>query len=262
MAQDNIFREVEEELRSDRMRALWRRYGPYVIGAAVAVVLVVAINEGWNWWRSASASKSSDLLYAALNLSDEGKLEEAQKALDTVVAEGSGGYPMLARFKKAGLLARQGDAKGAVAAYDELASGQSNPDVRSLALMLAANLLVDSGDVGAVETRVGGLVATNSPLRNSAREALGLANYKAGKLDEAQKYFQAIIDDPATPSDMRTRAQVYIAQLVAQGLKLPDNKPAEALGAGTAAPAPATPAPAQPAAPAATAPAPAGTSGN
>ncbi|UXN73227.1 hypothetical protein N8D56_20075 [Devosia sp. A8/3-2] len=38
MSQDNIFREVDEELRSDRMRAFWRRFAPYVIGAAIAVV--------------------------------------------------------------------------------------------------------------------------------------------------------------------------------------------------------------------------------
>ena len=40
MAEDNIFREVDEELRSDRMRALWRRIAPFVIGAAVAIAMV------------------------------------------------------------------------------------------------------------------------------------------------------------------------------------------------------------------------------
>lgn len=248
MAQDNIFREVEEELRSDRMRSLWRRYGAYVIGAAVAVVLLVAANEGWNWWRSTNASRSSDQLYAALTLIDEGKLAEAQKALDALASNGTGAYPMLAEFKKAGLLARQGDTKGAIAAYDSLAGGQSNPDIRSLALVLAANLLVDSGDVGAVETRVNGLVATNNAMANSAREALGLANYKAGKLEDARKNFQAVIDDPSATNDMRARMQVYIKQLVSQGLKLPEPKPQD--NAGTAAPA------------AAAAPAPATTSGN
>src|SRR5690606_13983382 len=49
MSQDNIFREIDEELRSDRMRSLWRRFAPYVIGAAVGVVVLVAANEGWNW---------------------------------------------------------------------------------------------------------------------------------------------------------------------------------------------------------------------
>ena len=35
MSEDTIFQEVNEELRRDRMRSGWRRYGAYVIGAAV-----------------------------------------------------------------------------------------------------------------------------------------------------------------------------------------------------------------------------------
>ena len=46
MSNENIIREIDEELRSDRMRKLWRNFGPYVIGAAVAIVLIVAVNEG------------------------------------------------------------------------------------------------------------------------------------------------------------------------------------------------------------------------
>jgi len=38
----DVFREVDEELRRDRLMALWKRFGPYLIGAAVALVLVVA----------------------------------------------------------------------------------------------------------------------------------------------------------------------------------------------------------------------------
>ncbi|MDB5622431.1 MAG: tetratricopeptide repeat protein [Devosia sp.] len=62
MSQDNIFREVDEELRSDRMRAFWRRFAPYILGAAVGVVLIVAINEGWTWYHSNNAAQSSDEL--------------------------------------------------------------------------------------------------------------------------------------------------------------------------------------------------------
>src|SRR5690606_30784556 len=108
MSNDTILREVDEELRSDRMRSLWRRFGPYVIGAAVAIVLLVAVNEGWTWWQNSNSARSSDQLYSALELAEGTDVAAAQQALTEVVAEGSGGYPSLARFRQAALLAADG----------------------------------------------------------------------------------------------------------------------------------------------------------
>ena len=262
MSQDNIFREVDEELRSERMRTLWRRFGPYVIGAAVAVVLVVAINEGWSWWRNSTAAQASDEYYAALKLADGGDLAGAQAELTKIEGQG-GGYATLAKFKQAALLAKDGKKSEAVAAYDALASGESNVRLRELALVLAGNLLVDTGTLNDVEQRVGSLNTTDSPLRNSAREAIGLAQYKAGDLTGAKATFDAIMTDPIAPRELQNRAELYIAQIVAEGgaaaATVAADTPAPAADATAAPAADTTPAPATEApateAPAAAAPA-------
>jgi len=217
MSNDTLLREVDEELRSDRMRALWKRYGPYVIGAAVAVVLVVAVNEGWTWWQNSNAARSSDQFYEALELAEGTDIGAAQAALDKVIAEGSGGYPALARFRKAGLLVEEGKTAEALAAYDALATAETNLRIRELALVLGAHVLVDGGDVGAVQQRVAGLLAPDNPMRNAAREALGLTQYKAGDSNAALATFEQILADPQASRDLLARVQVYVAQLVAEG---------------------------------------------
>lgn len=217
MSEQNIFREVDEELRSDRMRALWRRFAPYVIGAAFGVVAIVAFNEGWTWYHANNAAQSSDELYAAFDLIDGGDLPGAQSQLDALIADGSGSYPVLAQFRKAGVLAREGATADAVAIYDALANSQSNPRLRELALVLAGTLLVDGGTLADVESRVGSIAVEGSPLRNGAREALGLAQYKAGDFTAAQASFEAVINDPMTQSSTRNRMGYYLAQLLAQG---------------------------------------------
>jgi hypothetical protein len=221
MSSDTLIREVDEELRRDRMRKLWRQTGPWIIGGAVAVVLAVAGYEGWTWWQKTQAAKSSDQFYAATKIADGTDLDAAKKALDGVIAQGSGGYPMLAQFREAALLAQNGKIDEAVAAYDGLATSLNDTHLRELALVLAGNLLIDKGDVAAVEQRVGGLITPASPMRNAAREVMGLVQYKAGKLDDAVKNFQAILADPAAPRDAQNRVQIYILQLQAEGAKLP-----------------------------------------
>lgn len=219
MSSDTLIREVDEELRRDRMRKLWRQTGPWVIAAAVAIVLGVAGYEGWQWWTKTQAAKSSDQFYAAVKLADGTDMEAAKKALDAVIADGSGGYPMLAQFREAALLAQNGKTDEAVAAYDALSSSLNNTHLRELALVLAANLLIDKGDVQAVEQRVGGSLTPASPMRNAAREVLALTEYKAGKLDDAMKNFQDILADPSTSRDTQGRVQIYMLQLQAEGAK-------------------------------------------
>jgi hypothetical protein len=217
MSNETIFREVDEELRGDRMRAIWRRFGPYVIGGAVAVVLVVAANQGWTWWQESNAARSSDQFYAALEQAEAGDIAGAQTALNDVVAQGTGGYPTLARFRQASLLARDGKVAEAVAAYDALATAETNPRLRELALVLAGYLLVDGGDVAAVLQRVGGLAVPENPMRNAAREAIGLTQYKAGDLNGAMATLEEVLNDPLSGQEVRSRVQIYVAQLVALG---------------------------------------------
>jgi hypothetical protein len=266
MSNETILSEVDEELRRDRLRALWRRIGPWVIAAAVAVVLAVAINEGWSWWQNSNAARSSDEFYAALELAEKGDIAGAEAALNEVESTGVGSYPLLARFREASLLARQDKDADAVAAYDALANAETLPRIRELALVLAANVLVDSGDLTAVEQRVSGLVTPDNALRNAAREAIGLTQYKAGNLDAALQTFQDIAADERVNRDLQSRMQVYIATLISQGAmteamrsaqaaaptEIPGNAPAEVPAEtppetppATPEETPATPAPAE-----------------
>lgn len=236
MSNETIFREVDEELRGDRLRAFWKRFGPYVIGAAVAVIVIVAVNEGWTWWQNSNSARASDEFYAALELAEGGDLAAAQGALDQVAAKGHGGYPTLAQFRQASLLARDGKADEALAAYDSLSTTVTDPRLRELALVFAAFLVADKGDVAAVEQRVGSLAAEGSPLRNAAREAIGLTQYKAGDLLAARTTLEQVLADPLASRDSRSRVQIYIAQLIALGATTPEEE-AAALEAPAAAPA-------------------------
>jgi hypothetical protein len=225
MSQDNIFREVDEELRSDRIRSLWRRFMPVVIGAAVLVVAAVAVNEGWTWYHSNNAAQSSDELYAAFEAIDGGDLAAAQAQLDTLIANGSGSYPMLARFRKAGVLAQEGKPAEAVALYDTLANDLSDTRLRELALVLGGTILVDSGSLADVQGRLETVASEGGLLRNAARESLGLALYKAGQYSAAQQNFEAVLNDPLTQSQTRNRVGFYIGQMLSEGVIEP--QPAE-----------------------------------
>ena len=85
MSDDSFLREVEEELRSDKLKAFWRRFAPFIIGGAVLIVLLVAANEVWKWYRTSTAANASDQYYAALDMAESGDVTGAQVAVERLV---------------------------------------------------------------------------------------------------------------------------------------------------------------------------------
>ncbi len=50
MSQPNIFNELEADIEHQRLEDLWRRVGPYVIAAGVAIMLVTGGYSAWHSW--------------------------------------------------------------------------------------------------------------------------------------------------------------------------------------------------------------------
>ena len=218
MSDDSFIREVNEELRQDQAKALWDRYGPFVLGTAVAVVLVTAGWVAWDYWTSSRANKSGDDFSQALLLANQGKSDEALTALAALEKDGYGAYPLLARMRAATVLADKGDTAGAVAGFDAVAADSSVPTaIRDMARLRAAFILVDSGAYADVAKRVETLTADTNPLRHSAREALGLSAWKEARAADALKLFEQVADDPSAPRNSRERATMMVELIRGSG---------------------------------------------
>ena len=224
----DIFREVDEDLRREQFKRLWDRYGSYVIGLAVLIVVAVGGFKAWEWWETSRAAATGDRFLAALVLSEEGKHDEAIAALDAVAVDGSGEYPMLAIFRSAGEKAAAGDSAGAVAAYDSIASRSGVPPlVADLARIRAALILTDSESPQSLVSRIGDLAETGNPWRQTAREILGLAAFRTNDLATARKYFDEIASDEQSAQGVRSRAQLMLTLIQSREGLPPPAEPEE-----------------------------------
>jgi hypothetical protein len=218
MSDDSFVKEVDDELRTDQFKSLWERYGIVLAGAALAVVLGTAAFEGYKYWNAAQASKSGDLFLAALTQAKDQKQDEALKSLAELEKSGTGSYPVLARMRSATVLASKGDAKAAVAVFDAVAADATvDAPVRDMARLRAALLLVDHGTYEDVAKYAELLTSDTNAMRHSAREALGLSAWKAGKITEAKAFFQSIVDTEKAPRNLTDRATLMLNVIAASG---------------------------------------------
>jgi hypothetical protein len=207
MSDDSFFREVNEEIRKERAKAIWERFGPLAIALAVLVVLATAAFVAYEYWTESRANRSGDAFSQALTLANDGKSDEALEALKALESDGYGAYPVLARMRAATVLAEKQDFAGAVKEFDQVAADSSIPDsLRDTARLRAAFLLVDHGSYADVSARVETLTSETNALRHSAREALGLSAWKEGRAADALQLFEQISSDQGAPQNARQRA--------------------------------------------------------
>ncbi len=213
---DALIREVQEELRRDKLKKFWDQYGTYAIGA---LVLVLAGVGGFNWWqasRIASAESAGARFEQALDLAnDEKKTDEAGKVLTAIAKEGAPGYGTLAQLTLAGEAVEAGKTDEALKAYEAAAASAADTLLKDYANLQAAALKIESADWTEMQNRLKTLAATTSPWRYRARELLGLAALRAGKLEEARKELAPLSADPKAPVSVRERTGALMQQVVA-----------------------------------------------
>lgn len=200
-----LFREVDEALREDRAKALWRRYGVMAISGVAAVILGTSAYVLWQRYDASQRHDRTVAFAEALALAEQDP--NAGAAALSAVAGLGGHQATLAVMAEAGLLAREGATAAAAGLYRQVAGDSDSPETwRQLALLLAVGLEADGGDPAALTAELEPLMADDSAWRYSARELAGVLAMRAGDVARAQALFGALAQDAQAPPGVRARA--------------------------------------------------------
>ncbi|MEP2707496.1 MAG: tetratricopeptide repeat protein [Roseibium sp.] len=212
----DIFREVDEDIRQEKFRRLWDRFGYLVIGVAVLIVVGTGGYRGWLYWEETNSHKAGDTFIEAVQLSDDGKYQEAAE-LYGELENSIGGYPAISRLRAATDLANSGSASEALAQFDALTiDSKLAPSLRDIAALRAGYLAVDLEDYPSVADRVEGLTGETGAFRAAARELLALSAWKNDDIDTARKWISDIENDSETPVDITRRVTILADVIRAQ----------------------------------------------
>lgn len=212
MSDGDFFREVDDAVRHEQYRMLWRRFGGYIVAVAVLIVLSIAGYKGYLYWQNQRDAAAGAEFDAAVQLVESGNAEKGNAELKRMAEDAPSGYRALARLRLAAADAKAGKTKEAVAAYDAIAGdGSIDPILKDNAIVQAATLRLPEADYAEMERRVGGLIEQNSPWKYSAYDLLGLTAYRLNDMETARKQFQTLLLDQGTPNNLRERSNMMLA---------------------------------------------------
>ena len=208
-----IFREIDEELRYEKVLRLWQHYRVAIIALAAGLVLGTAAYVIWKDYTEKQALARAQAFAAALEATAQPDDAAAIAALDGL-AQGEDGYAALARLQKAAVELRSGNDAGALAVYENLADDSGvESTFRDLAVVLLALNSLDTAEPDELIARLAPLTADANPWRYSARELTALLLLRKGDTAGARDLLVPLSEDVGAPAGLRQRAAELIAGL-------------------------------------------------
>ncbi|MCA6123726.1 tetratricopeptide repeat protein [Bradyrhizobium sp. WSM 1704] len=208
-----LFDEVDEEVRRERLKKLWDQYSLYIIALAVLIVAGVGGWRGYQYLEAQKAAVAGAAFDRAAELSEQNKHAEAEAAFADLAAKAPSGYRTLARLRMAAEVATR-DPQAAAKLYDDIAADRSvGRSEQDLARIRAAQLVTDTTTYPNMLQRLEPATAEGSTFRHTAREMLAVSAWRANDATAARKWLDLIANDGDTPPSLRSRAEALQALL-------------------------------------------------
>ncbi len=204
---DSFIDEVTEEVRRDRLYAVFRRYG----WIGIVLVALTVGGAAWTEWSKAQARAQAqvfgDAVLGALDANDPGA---RRAALEKVAATGE--QTAVLNLLIASDPSENRDAT--LAALDKAAADVSLPQIyRDLATL--RRVIVAGADMPAAERKAAldAIAPPGRAFRTLALEQMAYLMVEAGESEDAIAAFRALTEDQEAPDGLRERASQMIMAL-------------------------------------------------
>ncbi|HAE75026.1 MAG TPA: hypothetical protein DCG52_01405 [Alphaproteobacteria bacterium] len=210
---DDIFKEVDEELREERLTKIWKRIGPYVIGILSGAIIITSAVIGYREYDETQRQNWGVQFAEAMNLSEEGNWQESLDLFDTLTEKTNLGYKTLSLFQAASLYAKNGNKEKALEIYQSLENKALDENFRDLATLMLIYLQFDNADPEILEKRIEKLASKGNPWYYNAVELKGFLFAKQKNKEKQIEIFNILSKDNKAPEGVRTRANDMLAIL-------------------------------------------------
>ena len=205
----DIFQEIDEDLRQDKVARLWKAYGKYLVALAVFIILVIASYRFIEHKNEKNREQTSELYELASESGRTGDEKAAIELFSDEMFDENIGYSIISKLKKAALANSNNDLEGTEIVLKEIITNKDIP----LYLRDLARLKLFASDSDNNSSQLEVLIKEDGPWKFLALELKGGVQLEGGNLKEARSIFKELTEDANTPNNLRRRASEILKAL-------------------------------------------------
>ncbi len=235
---DAFLREVDEELRREQLSSIFARYGWWIIGGAVFLLVALAAGIWWNHRQDVKAGEQAEKLVQAIEQVEANNARGASATIDELAASDRAGYRYSALFLRANAQIQTNAIPAAIATLASIAGDEKAPQpYRDAALIRQTQLEYDQLQPAQVVQRLQGYAQAGNPWLGSTGEMVAVALIRQQRAPQAAQILSTMARDATVPDSIKSRAIQMASALGVDAVQL-DPSIEQALQAGGGAGAP------------------------
>lgn len=209
---DSFIQEVSEEVKNDNLKALWDKYGLFIIiFVVVAVSAAVSFETIKNWRDQKYQAQTSSYLAALQPAAD---YDNTIKSLEKVAAADNGIYSDLARIQIVEILYEQNKKDEAVAMLQSMIKNEKVSErFQTLAALKLATYQIDTAPAAQLQELLQPIAEQNNAWSPLAKELLAMVAVQEGDLETARGIYVSLIENENISENFKSRVQDMLSAL-------------------------------------------------
>ena len=204
----DILRQVDEDLRKERLKKIYNKYGIYLI---IFFILVTLVTIGYQVNKSINSKYNEDLVEKYLSASTNSNLDEKFNSLIQLSESNHGMVSGLSALKAVNLLFEKGNIEeGRIKLKEIIENTQYDKIIIDLSKYYYLISVIDIVDDSEFELYLTNDVLVQSEFRFLFKELFAIRLLLKGDTDTSKIRFEEIIMDPSTPLEVNLRARKFI----------------------------------------------------
>ena len=202
----DILRQVDEDLRKEKLTSLWNRFKIYIISITLLLIISVSV---YQYLEISEYNEKVSTIEKYYKASNNGSINEILDELETIKTSNKFSQNLI-DLKMADIHLVKGNKELGLEKLEQIFKSKNKSILGDLALYKYLMLKIDEVTLNEVNNLIENFNSKENNFNYLFSELVGIKNIIDGQYSEGKIIFESLLNDASVSNEIKIRAEKYI----------------------------------------------------
>ena len=202
----DILRQVDEDLRKEKLTGLWNRFKIYIISITLLLIISVSV---YQYLEISEYNEKVSTIESYYKASNNGSIDEMLGKLEIIKTNNEFSQNLI-DLKMADILIVKGDIERGSEKLEQIFKSKNKSILGDLALYKYLMLKIDEITLNEVNNLIENFNSKENNFNYLFSELVGIKNIIDGQYSEGKIIFESLLNNASVSNEIKIRAEKYI----------------------------------------------------